>query len=115
MDSKKDSASQGQGSEGREVRLGPVDKVPIGQGFCFYVAEAEIAVFRPRGGGLMAIQNRCPHRNGPLCEGVIDDRQVSCPYHGHKFDLRTGVGGEAGEQVKVYQVREEKGEITLIL
>ena len=96
-----------------EMNLGPVEKIPLGQGFCFVVGGEEIAVFRPRSGGLHAVQNRCPHRQGPLCEGVMDDRQVICPYHGHKFDIRTGAGSEAGEQVKVYRVREEDGEIRL--
>ncbi len=97
--------------ETRRIRLGPVEKIPLGQGFCFIVENREIAVFRPRGGGLCAVDNRCPHRQGPLAEGVIDDRHVICPYHGHKFDLRTGTGMEKGEQVKVYEVSEEKGEI----
>lgn len=97
----------------RHLSLGPVEKIPLGQGFCFVVDGEEIAVLRPRSGGLFAIQNRCPHRKGPLCEGVIDERRVICPYHGHKFDIHTGVGSEAGEQVVVYEVWEEKGEICL--
>lgn len=99
--------------KGEGIKLGPVEKIPLGQGFCFVVDEKEIAVFRPRGGGLCAVANRCPHRQGPLAEGVIDDRQVICPYHGHKFDLKTGRGSEAGEEVRVYAVREEDGGIIL--
>ena len=98
-----------------KVKLGSIDKIPLGQGFCFIAAEKEIAVFRPRSGGLCAIANRCPHRQAPLAEGVIDARQVICPYHGHKFDIRTGVGSETGEQVKVYEVSEKNGEIWLRL
>jgi len=114
MDRKQESGvrSQESGGENR-IRLGSVDKIPVGQGFCFVVEGKEIAVFRPRTGGLLAVGNRCPHRNGPLCDGVIDDRRVVCPYHGHKFDLRTGEGSESGEKVKVYEVREENGEIVL--
>ena len=97
------------------IALGSVEKIPVGQGFCFVVGQTEIAVFRPRSGGLCAIYNRCPHRKGPLCEGVIDDRHVVCPYHGHKFDLRTGVGVEVGERVSSYEVKEENGEILVAL
>lgn len=111
MDRKQEPASSSQ--ESREVRLGPVDKVPVGQGFCFVVGGEEIAVFRPRSGGLVAIQNRCPHRQGPLCDGIIDQRQVICPYHGHKFNLLTGEGSEPGERVQVFEAREENGEIIL--
>lgn len=99
--------------KGEGVKLGSVEKIPLGQGFCFVVEGQEIAVFRPRDGGLCAVANRCPHRQGPLAEGVIDDRQVICPYHGHKFDMRTGSGSEAGESVRAYKAWEEDGKIVV--
>lgn len=95
------------------VNLGPINKIPLGQGQCFIVGGKEIAILRPRLGGLYAIDNRCPHRQGPLAEGVCDQSMVICPYHAHKFNLHTGVGSEANEKVKVYQVREEKEEIII--
>jgi len=97
------------------INLGPIEKIPVGQGHCFIVGNEEIAVFRPRAGGLYAIQNRCPHRNGPLAEGVTDACHVICPYHGHKFDLQTGRGAEKGKAVKTFEVKEENGEIILTL
>lgn len=96
-----------------KINLGSVDNIPLGQGRCFVVGEEEIAVFRPRAGGLFAIQNKCPHRAGPLSEGVCDAKTVICPYHGHKFDLQTGIGAEKGETVKTFEVNEENGEIIL--
>lgn len=95
------------------LNLGSITKIPLGQGACFVVGGEEIAVFRPRAGNLCAVQNHCPHRNAPLYEGVIDSTHVVCPYHGHKFDLHTGVGNQAGEKLKTYVVREENGEIIL--
>lgn len=100
-------------SETGVLNLGPITKIPLGQGACFVVGGEEIAVFRPRAGGLCAVQNHCPHRNAPLYEGVIDSTHVVCPYHGHKFDLHTGAGSQAGEKLKTYVVREEHGEIIL--
>lgn len=97
----------------REYKLGPVEKIPLGQGFCFVIGDKEIAVFRPRSGGLYAVSNRCPHRKAPLSDGVIDQCQVICPYHGHKFNIQTGIGSEAGEQVQVYDVSEKNGDIWL--
>ena len=98
----------------RTVSLGSVDKVPEGQGFCFVVAGEEIAVFRQRDGRLFATQNRCPHRQGPLSEGIIGAGTVICPLHAHKFDLGTG-RGPAAECLRVYPVSEAKGEILLVL
>ena len=97
----------------RLVRLGSIDKVPKGQGFCFIVDGREIAVFRQRDGKLFATQNRCPHKQGPLSEGIIGAGKVICPLHSHKFDLCTGEGPDPKECVKVYSVREEKGDILI--
>jgi nitrite reductase (NADH) small subunit len=93
------------------LNLGSLEKVPRGQGFCFVVAGREIAVFRQRDGRLFATQNRCPHRQGPLSEGLIGSGKVICPLHGHKFDLETGRSGDPGEALLTYRVWEEKGEI----
>jgi len=98
----------------RLVKVGPVDKVPPGQGLCFVVVGEEIAVFRQRDGKLFATQNRCPHRQAPLSEGVIGSGQVICPFHSHKFDLCTGAGPDK-EQLKVYPVKEKDGQIVLTL
>ena len=93
------------------VNLGSVEKIPLGQGRCYIIGKEEVAVFRQRDGRLFAVANRCPHRQGPLSEGVIGAGKVICPLHAHKFDLLTGVGAEPGECVKVFVVREADGEI----
>lgn len=95
--------------------LGSVGKVPLGQGFCFVVGGEEIAVFRQRDGRLFAAQNRCPHRQGPLSEGVIGAGKVLCPLHAQKFDLCTGQGPAPDQCIRVYPVRESNGEILLTL
>jgi len=69
--------------EKEAICLGPVEKVALGHGSCFKVGSDEIAVFRPRSGGVVAIENRCPHRQGALCDGIIDGQKVVCPYHAH--------------------------------
>ena len=95
------------------ICIGPLEKIPPGQGSCFIVNKLRIAVFRARNGEVHAVQDRCPHRRGPLSEGIIDNCQVICPYHGHKFDLRSGEGSEPGESVTVYEVTEKDGELYL--
>ena len=97
------------------LNLGSIEKIPLGQGRCFIVDGREIAVFRQRDGRLFATQNRCPHREGPLAEGLIGDGQVVCPLHAHKFNLATGAGGQAGECLKTYNVAESNGDVVLTL
>ena len=96
------------------ANLGSVESIARGQGRCFIVNEREIAVFRQRDGRLFATQNRCPHRQGPLSEGLIGNGKVVCPLHAHKFDLCSGVG-ENHECIETFVVREVWGNIILNL
>ena len=97
------------------INLGNISRIPVGQGRCYVVGAEEIAIFRQRDGRLFATQNRCPHRQGPLSEGVMGSGRVICPLHAHRFDLKNGAGSEPGECVKVYQVTELDGEMLLSL
>ena len=97
------------------INLGSVEHIALGQGRCFTVNGEEIAVFRQRDGQLFATQNRCPHKQGPLSEGVAGGGKVICPLHAHKFDLATGNGSEPHECVKLYRVSESNGDVLLQL
>ena len=97
------------------INLGSITRIPLGQGRCYVVGTEEIAVFRQRDGRLFATQNRCPHRQGPLSEGVIGAGRVICPLHSHRFDLKDGTGSEHGECLGVHRVKEVEGEIVLSL
>jgi nitrite reductase (NADH) small subunit len=70
--------------------LGPVSRIPLGEGKEFRIDEIKITVFRTRAGQLFATQSNCPHREGPLADGVIGGGVVICPLHGYKFDLSSG-------------------------
>lgn len=99
----------------RTVNLGSLEKIPLGQGFCFIVGGEEVAVYRQRDGRLFATQNRCPHKQGPLSEGVLGGGKVICPLHAHVFDLAGGQGPNPKECLKTYAVCEAKGEIVVTL
>ena len=72
------------------VDVGPITSIPIGQGRSFIVDGRTIAVFRQRDGHVFATDNQCPHRGGPLAEGIVGDGKVICPLHGWKIDLASG-------------------------
>jgi nitrite reductase (NADH) small subunit len=69
------------------------------------VLVGEVAVFN-LGGELYAVQNACTHKAGPLNEGALEGGVVECPWHGSRFDVRTGqvVLGPAKEPLKTYRV-----------
>ena len=77
-------------ARGSSCSLGPVEQIPLGEGRVFEVGETRIAVFRTRQGEVYATQAACPHREGPLADGIIGGRQIVCPLHAYKFDLATG-------------------------
>ena len=97
------------------MNLGSIGRIPVGQGRCYVVGAEEIAVFRQRDGRLFATQNRCPHRQGPLSEGVMGGGHVICPLHAHRFNLEDGAGSEPGECLQVHRVKDLEGEILLCL
>jgi nitrite reductase (NADH) small subunit len=76
--------------EARTYNLGPASRIPPGEGRSFDVAGRAVAVFRTRDGRVHATQARCPHRQGPLADGLVGGGLVVCPLHGLKFELATG-------------------------
>jgi nitrite reductase (NADH) small subunit len=93
--------------------LGPISQIPPGEGRNFIVAGSEIAVFHTRDGGVFAIGARCPHRGGPLADGLTDSETVMCPLHERIFSLRTGEGIGHACSVLAYGVRLLAGTIEL--
>jgi nitrite reductase (NADH) small subunit len=53
-------------------------------------ADLPIAVFRTADDRVFALVDRCPHRGGPLSEGIVQGRAVACPLHGWVIELGTG-------------------------
>jgi nitrite reductase (NADH) small subunit len=73
-----------------ETKVAMISEVPPGEGRTFQVGPRRIAVFHARGGQVFATQAECPHRGGPLSDGLLGGEVLICPLHGWKFDLRTG-------------------------
>jgi len=95
------------------VRVGRAADVPMLEGRSVSVDGRRIAVFRLPG-GWAAIDHACPHRGGPLGDGVVAERCVTCPLHNQRFSLETGarIDGE-GPGVRTYEVRERDGMLEL--
>ena len=87
------------------ANLGSVDSIPLGQGRLFQALGLSIAVFRNRDGSVFATQAECPHRGGPLADGILGQRTLVCPLHACGFDVCSGrpVGHTYGG-LKVYPI-----------
>ncbi|MGE4094608.1 MAG: Rieske (2Fe-2S) protein [Candidatus Binatia bacterium] len=62
---------------------------------------------------LLATDNHCPHRQGPLADGLVGGGKVVCPLHAWKFDLATGRCLGETATIRTYPVREVNGHIIL--
>lgn len=94
------------------VRLCGVSEAPQEGAVCEQsVGETQICLARI-GGELKALDNLCPHRQGPLGQGWIEGGAVICPWHSWAFDLSTGIADyPAGEKVRVYPIRVEGDDV----
>jgi nitrite reductase (NADH) small subunit len=88
-----------------DVTAAPLSAIPAGEGRTFVLGGVRVAIFHTRDGNVYATQADCPHKNGPLADGLTGNGVVVCPLHSWKFDLKTGdpVFGECG--IKTYPVR----------
>lgn len=79
-------------------------------------AQGDIAVFRTSSDEVFALLDRCPHKGGPLSQGIVYGRQVACPLHNWSIDLTSGeaVAPDVGCAAR-FSVRVEDGVVLLSL
>ena len=88
-----------------EVTLGSLVSIPPGEGRTFDIGTCKIAVFHTRRGSVFAAQAECPHKKGPLADGLVGDGTLVCPLHSWKFDLETGKSDSGQCGIKTYPAR----------
>lgn len=94
------------------VEIGRIEQIPRRGARCVNTPAGKIAVFRTAEDQVFAIENRCPHKGGPLSEGIVHGGQVTCPLHNWVFDLSTGEAQGADEgRVRTFPVSVAEGRI----
>lgn len=74
---------------GEFVKAANISEIAPGTCRLVVLKGKEIVLFNVDG-DFFALDNLCTHEEGPLCEGEIEGHEVTCPWHGAKFDIRTG-------------------------
>lgn len=94
--------------------LGPMDSIPKRGARTVRTPHREIAVFRTASDEFFALENRCPHKGGPLSEGIVHGRKVACPLHNWIIDLENGEATGADQGcARNFPVKLENGRIYL--
>lgn len=96
------------------IDIGALDDIPVRGGRLVKTEVGCVALFRTGADEVFAASDACPHAGGPLSEGIVHGRRVTCPLHNLVIDLETGVpeGGAYGS-IPTYEVRIENGRLLL--
>jgi nitrite reductase (NADH) small subunit len=85
--------------EGAWIDVGSPQDIPLRGARRISTATGDIAVFRAGDGSIFALRDLCPHKRGPLSQGIVHGHSVTCPLHGWVIDLASGspTGPDAGK------------------
>mgnify|MGYP000718258050 CR=1 FL=1 len=94
------------------IEIGTIDDIPPLGSRIVKTGDGDIAIFRASDDRIFAIEDRCPHKGGPLSQGIVHGGRVTCPLHNWTIELETGraVAPDKG-CVKCYPLRIEGGSI----
>lgn len=96
------------------VDIGAVDDIPIRGARKVKTRAGCLAVFRTDETTVYATSNTCPHKGGPLNEGIVHGAKVTCPLHNWVFDLETGEAQGADQgRIETFAAKVEDGRVLI--
>jgi nitrite reductase (NADH) small subunit len=100
---------------GEWLDVGRIDEIPVRGARTVHIPGGEeIAIFRTGDNRLFGLVNRCPHKHGPLSQGIVHGHSVSCPLHNWSIALATGEAQGADKGcTPVVPVRVDAGRVLL--
>jgi nitrite reductase (NADH) small subunit len=98
------------------IEVAALDDIPRLGARVVRTAQGNLAVFRTSDDRVFALRDACPHRGGPLSQGIVHGTRVTCPLHNWVISLETGeaTGPDTG-CTDAYRVRVEDGRVYLAL
>ena len=93
---------------GHWIEIGRLSDIPRRGARCLDTPAGRIAVFRTAGDEIYAIEDRCPHKGGPLSQGIVHGAHVTCPLHNWVISMETGLAEGADEgAVRTFALRRD--------
>lgn len=97
------------------IDIGTLDDLPLRGSRCVQTPTGKVGVFRTADDRVFAIRNECPHKGGPLTEGIVHGHSVTCPLHNWVISLETGEAQGADEgKVETIPVKVEGARVLLL-
>jgi len=98
------------------IPIGDISDIPLRGARCVKTPQGKVAVFRTAENEVFAIEDHCPHKRGPLSQGIVHAKAVTCPLHSWVISLETGkaLGADQGE-VRTIAVRNDDGALFIAL
>ena len=94
------------------LEVGDLGEIPKLGARVVRTAFGDIAVFRTADDEVFAVRDRCPHKGGPLSQGIVYDKRVACPLHNWVISLESGAAtGQDSGCTKSFKVRVESGRV----
>ncbi len=98
------------------LQIGHIDDIPPRGARCVTTPQGKIGVFRTADDQVFAIEDHCPHKGGPLSQGIVHGTSVTCPLHNWVISLETGQAQGADEgSVRTIPLRLVDGKILMAL
>ncbi|SMF36334.1 assimilatory nitrite reductase (NAD(P)H) small subunit [Tistlia consotensis] len=98
------------------IDVGALEAIPRQGARVVATPRGDVAVFRTHDDGLFALDDRCPHRGGPLSQGIVHGHAVTCPLHNWVIELASGAARRPDEGCSHrHAVRLERGRVLLAL
>ncbi len=98
------------------IDIGTVTDIPRRGARCVVTPQGRIAVFRTMDDQFFAMEDRCPHKGGPLSQGIVHGTSVTCPLHNWVISLESGEAQGADEgRVRTIPVKVENGTLYIAL
>jgi nitrite reductase (NADH) small subunit len=72
------------------IQIAMIEDIPVLGSRVVKTGGGDIAVFRTSGDRVYALHDKCPHRGGPLSQGIVHGDKVTCPLHGWNISLENG-------------------------
>jgi len=98
------------------IEVGVIEDIPILGARVVSTTDGNIGVFRTADDEIFALRDECPHQKGPLSQGIVHGRRVTCPLHNWNIELDSGEAVAPDEGCAAsYPVKVEGGKVFLSL